>query len=104
MAIVAVRLSPGCARRAAPCIRHLPFGIADDRHGFPLLVFAPQRGDRCMGNCLCMGLPLVFVRHPTPRLNSTDDGSASRVDMDVFDRDFLLALASMPVQGISSIV
>jgi hypothetical protein len=35
-----------------PCIRQRPFGIAGDRHGFPIRVRAPQRGLRCMGDLL----------------------------------------------------
>jgi hypothetical protein len=38
------------------CILHLPFTIAGDWQGFPILVFAPQRFARCM--CKCMGLIL----------------------------------------------
>ena len=30
-----------------PCIRHLGFFIAGDRHGLPLRVRAPQRGEDC---------------------------------------------------------
>src|SRR4051794_33300423 len=33
-----------------PCIRHRPFGIAGDWHEFRLLVRAPHRGLRCIGN------------------------------------------------------
>ena len=45
----------------APCILHrrLPL-TAGDRHGLPDLVRAPQRGDRCMGKGLCMGLFVIF--------------------------------------------
>jgi len=62
-----------------PCIRHRPFGIAGDRHGLPLLVFAPQRGDRCMGNGFSMGLSLISICHPTPGLDRANDGLAAGV-------------------------
>src|SRR3954469_5947348 len=45
-----------------------------------------------------MGLILAFPCYPTP-LDGTDNRLAALVDMDVFDRDLLLALAAMPVQG-----
>jgi hypothetical protein len=51
-----------------PSIRHRPFAIAGDRHGVPALVRARQRGLRCMGNLLCMGLFLDIAAIPTPRL------------------------------------
>jgi hypothetical protein len=47
-----------------------------------------------------MGLPLISARHPTPGLDSTDNGLASRMDVDVLDGDLLLALAAMAVQGL----
>ena len=49
-------------------MRQRPFGIAGEQHGVALLVLAPQRDDRCMGKglSLCMGLPLIVARHPTP--------------------------------------
>jgi hypothetical protein len=55
----------GAPGEGPPCIRHLPFAIACDWHGLPLSVFAPQRFDRCMSNC--MGLILQFRLHPAPR-------------------------------------
>jgi hypothetical protein len=42
-----------------PCIRQRPFGIAGDRQGVPLRVFAPHLGLECMGNR--MGLILDFT-------------------------------------------
>jgi hypothetical protein len=57
-----------------PCIRHLPFGIAGDRHGLTLRVRAPQRGqdcakDRCMRQLVgCAGFFGDFVCTPSPRL------------------------------------
>ena len=46
-------------------------GIAGDWHGLPPLVraLAPHRVDWCMGKGLCMGLPLIFGRDPTPGLD-----------------------------------
>ena len=38
--------------------RQRPFGVAEDRHGLPLLVRAPHLWLRCMGNLLCVGLIL----------------------------------------------
>src|SRR5215210_6547665 len=72
-------------------------------HGFPARLFAPQRGRRRMakGSRLCrsMGLLLAFDRHPTPGvLNVADDRLPAGVDVDVLDRDLLLALAPVPVQ------
>jgi hypothetical protein len=90
----------GAPGELPPCIRHLPFGIAGERHGLPVLVLAPQRGDRCMGNRLCMGLSLMFIRDPSPGLDGTDDGLPARVDVHVLDSDLLLSLAAMPVQGL----
>ena len=45
-----------------------------------------------------MGLILRFGSHPTPR-HIADNSLAAFVDVDVFDRDFLLALASVAIQG-----
>src|SRR5215213_2185003 len=86
-------------------MRHLPFGIAGARHGLWLRVLAPQRGLRCMLKGLCMGLSSAFLLTPTPsrsaraRLDRAHDGLPARVHMDVLDRDLLLALAPVPVQG-----
>jgi len=83
-------------------MRQRPFCIAGDRHEFPLLVRAPQRGLRCMLNKqLCMGLPLIVARCPTPRLDGADDSLAAGMNVDVLNRDLLLAaLASVPVEGL----
>jgi hypothetical protein len=43
-----------------------------------------------------MGLILRFGPHPT-LLNVTDNSLAAFVDVDVFDGDFLLAFAAMPI-------
>ena len=56
------------------------------------------------GNLLCMGLFLRIVAIPTPgstkrRGNHADHSLAARMDVDVFDRDLLLALAAMAVDG-----
>jgi hypothetical protein len=79
-------------------MRHLPFGIAPERHGLPLLVFAPQRGDWCIGKLVRMGLFLLVVRHPTPGLDRTHNGLTTGMDVDVLNRDLLLALAAVTVQ------
>ncbi len=57
-----------------------------------------------MGNLLCMGLFLRIVVIPTPRLTGrrgdhADHGLPTSMDVDVFDRDLLLALAAMTVEG-----
>jgi hypothetical protein len=53
-----------------------------------------------MGNCLCMGLPLICVCHPTPGLDGADDGLSALVDVNVLNGDLLLALTSVAVQGV----
>ena len=66
---------PAMVRRA---IRQRPFGIAADRQRRPLLVRAPHRRLRCMGNLFCMGrrnlpadlltcLPAFLGNNPRPR-------------------------------------
>src|SRR4051812_33731792 len=78
---------------APPCMRQRPFGIAGARHGLPLRVLAPQRGLRCMGERLCMGLISVFVLTPTPSgcsRDGADHGLPALVDGDVLHRDLLL--------------
>src|SRR5215212_11116882 len=62
----------GAPGDAPPCMRHLPFGIAGARHGLRLRVLAPQRGLRCMGEGLCMGLSAIFLLTPTPSGCSRD--------------------------------
>ena len=56
-----------------------------------------------MGDLLCMGLFLEFAGIPTPRLTGcgdyADDRLAARMDVDVLDRDFLLAFAAVAVQS-----
>ena len=84
-------------REGPPCIRHLPFAIAGDRHGFPVLVLAPQRFARRISKS--MGLILRFGPYPTP-LNVTDNGLATGLDSDVLDPDHLLALAAMLAQRV----
>src|SRR4051812_22336509 len=57
---------------------------------------------------LCMGLSAAFLLTPTPsrsararaRLDRTHDGLPARMHMDVLDRDLLLTLAPVPVQGL----
>jgi hypothetical protein len=80
-------------------MRHLPFFIAGDRHGLPLLVRAPQRLLRFMGKLLCMGLILQICRTPAPwGLDYTHNRLATGVHVNVLHRDLLLAFASMSVQ------
>ena len=56
-----------------PCIRQRPFGIAGDWQGFPLLVRAPQRLLRFMGELLCMGL-ILRLGAARPLRPSADSG------------------------------
>ena len=85
-------------------MRHLPFGIAGDRHGLPLalLVLAPQRGLRCMSDLLCMGLILRLGVTPTSRRvrHGPDDRLTALMDVDVLDRDLLLPLSPVSIQGL----
>ena len=48
-------------------MRHLPFGIAGDRHGFPLRVFAPQSLQTWLAPLGGWGLMAAStaVSHPT---------------------------------------
>ena len=47
-----------------------------------------------------MGLLLWFQTIPAPRaLDRADDGLAAGMDVDVLNRDFLLALAAVPIEG-----
>jgi hypothetical protein len=64
---------------------------------FPLRVLAPQRFACCISKC--MGLILRFGPYPTP-LHVSYNGMSAFVDVDVFDRDLLLPLASMAVQSL----
>src|SRR4051794_9333299 len=80
-------------------MRHRPFGIAGERHGLPLRVFAPQRGLRCMDKWLCIGLFPSFSDALPPGLNSPNNGLPTFVHVDVLDRDLLLTLTSVSVQG-----
>jgi hypothetical protein len=45
-----------------------------------------------------MGLILRFGIHPAP-LYVANNGLSAFVDVDVFDRNFLLALATMPIES-----
>src|SRR4029077_4291281 len=83
-----------------PCIRQRPFCIAGDRHRLPLRVRAPHRGLRCRGNLLCTGLFLRSLAIPSPRgRDSADHCLTARVDVDVLDRDLLLALPAVVIEG-----
>ena len=53
-----------------------------------------------MGNLLCMGLFLCIPVIPTPRCHHTHHGLAAGVDVNMFDRDFLLAFSAMTVESI----
>jgi hypothetical protein len=82
----------GAPVAAPPCIRHRPFGIAGDWHPMPVLVRAPHRRLRCVGDLLCMGLILLFRSIPTPRgLDHPGHCLTSSMHMDVFHGDLLLA-------------
>jgi hypothetical protein len=45
-----------------------------------------------------MGLPLISIRHPTPGFDSTDDGLASSMNVDVLDGDLLLTAGPIAFQ------
>jgi hypothetical protein len=84
-----------------PCIRQRPFGMLGDRHSFPLLVRAPHRSLRCIGNLFCLGLILCFQSAPSPGgLDSADHRLPASVDMNVLHSDLLLGLAAVPVERI----
>src|SRR5437868_4379393 len=83
-----------------PCIRHRSFAIAGARHGLPLLVLAPHRGLRCMGESLCMRLISGFLVTPTPLARDVaDDGLPALVDGHVLDRDLLFASRPVALEG-----
>ena len=53
-----------------------------------------------MGNfSRCMGLLLRFLTAPTPRSDVTYDRLPTSMDVDVLDRDALLPLAAVTVEG-----
>src|SRR4029079_9548771 len=82
-------------------MRQRPFSIAGDLHQLWLLVRAPHRGPRCMGNLLCMGLTLDFLCCPLPLVfDMSNDGPTPFVHMHVFNGDLLLSFASVAVQCI----
>jgi hypothetical protein len=91
----AFRLPFGAPDAGPPCIRHLPFAIAGDWRGFLLRVRDSQRFARCISKS--KGLILGLVRtHP---LHIAYNGLSAFMDVDVFDRNFLLALATMSIEG-----
>ncbi len=49
-----------------------------------------------------MGLIFQIRSYPTP-LDVADDGLPVVVDMDLFDRNFLLAFAAMPAQRLQQV-
>jgi len=83
-----------------PCILHLTFFIAGDRHGFPLLVFAPQRGLDCMSKS--MGLSFDFDRRTSPGclIDVANDGVVC-VDGDMLHSDRLLPCSAVLIQTFS---
>jgi hypothetical protein len=68
----AFRLPFGAPGGGPPCVRHLPFSIAGDWHGFPLRVLAPQRHARCTSKSI--GLILRFRSRPTSPHPGRGDG------------------------------
>jgi hypothetical protein len=81
-----------------PCIRQRPFGIAGCRHGCPLRIRAPQRGqDHANGSVVRqsgrrrMGLPPHLVRTSSPSsatgCDASNNGLPSWMDMYVLDAD-----------------
>ena len=80
---------------APPCIlqRVLPRTLGD-RHGLPLRVRAPHR-DAWL--TLCTGLFRVWLWCPTRLVNRTDDGLSAVINVNVFNRDLLLALAAIAI-------
>ena len=65
----------------------------------PVRVRAPQRGLRCMAICFAWGCSSDFARSPPPgRSDHPDHRLPARMDVDVLDRDLLLALAAMAVE------
>jgi hypothetical protein len=84
-----------------PCIRHLPFGIAGDRHGDAFRVFAPQRGEAWANGKVvrqsgrrCIGFFPCFICWSFPRLTGrdiTDNGLTARLHCDVLHPDNLTA-------------
>ena len=70
-----------------------------DWHCIPVLVRAPHRRLRCMGNLLCMGLFLRICLMPSPRmLHVANNRLPTCIDVDMLDRDLLLAFAAMAVE------
>src|SRR5215467_12170606 len=86
---------------APPCILHRRFPrTTGDWHGFPLRVRAPHRGARRMGNfSRCNALFLQFLIAPDTGRDGTDDRLSTDVDVDVLDRDALLTLAAVTIEG-----
>src|ERR1700757_1957925 len=86
---------------APPCILHRRFPrTGGDWHCPPVRVRAPHRDARVMGNfSRCMGLLLRFLTALTPRSDGTYDRLPTSMDVDVLDRDALLTLAAVTVEG-----
>ena len=96
-----LRLPFGAPGDAPPCIRQRPFGIAGARHGAALRVFAPQRGERCIAQC--MGLPLASQTCSPPsgrKADSSDDSLPAGLNGHAFDAYGLATIAAVPLQRI----
>jgi hypothetical protein len=85
---------------APPCILQRRFPrTAGDWHGFPLLVRALQRGAWFIRNSShCITSSLGASTASTCRCDGTDDRLPARMDVYVLDRDFLLPLATIPLE------
>lgn len=91
----------GAPGDAPPCMRQRPFGIAGARHGVALRVFAPQRGERCIAQC--MGLPLASQTCSPPscgKANSAHDRLPTSFNGDPLNADGLAAIAAVPLQRV----
>jgi hypothetical protein len=86
---------------APPCILHRRFPrTAGDRQEFPLRVRALQRGAWFICNSARCIRSLCFFGAPTPRRDGTDDRLPTSVDVDMFNRNLLLALAAVAIKRV----
>ena len=77
-----------------PCIRHLPFFIAGERHGWPVVrACAPQRGAKCMALPDFSTPPPAFA---PPGADVADDSLGTGLHVDVLHRDRLVAPCDRP--------
>ena len=106
-----IRSKPSAVRGPVllpPCSLQRPLAIAGDSHGFPLRVFAPQRGHDCaMGSVVrqsgrrCVGLFFASFVTPSPSRflrHGPDNGLPAFVDRDVLHRHLLLTAGSVSLQ------